>query len=173
MRDCMAKKELHGQAAVEALIYFGFFMFISVFVALLLIGQQGQDLSQQRYRLGQNTAGQIKDALDFAALAGPGFNGTFAIPSEIMGRPYYVNITSTGSVYVTIPSGGPAPDANFYYPLGRGNIYPHPDFIGSGGAGQQTFQGSNVRIMWFNTSKGFMRVEVEADPAGGSKILVG
>lgn len=161
-----------GQSAVEALVYVGFFLFISVFIALFFILQQGQDLTQIRYKLGAQTAGQISDAIVFASLAGPGFKGTFYIPPDILGSRYTVNLTSTGAMYVMLPSNvKDRPDTTYYYPLGRGNFEADHDILGSGSS---YYGSSNVKAVWFDTSKGWMNISVVNDTAkGGVLMLIG
>ncbi len=123
------KKSGHfGQAAVEVLVYVGFFLLIFVVINLFFILQVSGDISQRQYALAQTTAGQLSDDLQMALLAGPGFNASFLLPSNINGHRYVAQFYKS-SLYVIVDS-APVPgvgDASsyatrLYYPLGTSNV---------------------------------------------------
>lgn len=159
---------MRAQAAVEAMVYIGLFLFITVFFSIILLNQQAQDLRSRQYRLGSEIAGQIADAIELAALAGPGFNANFTLPPSVLGRQYSANLTTSGSLYITVLGdssffGGS--DNRFYYPLGRGNFDVNTSIPGNGKE-INNYQGAGgllYRAFWFNTSRGYVVISVAPD----------
>jgi hypothetical protein len=164
----MATSEKNGQAAVEALIYIGVFLFLTVFFSLFLLQQQAIELRNRQYALSSQVAGEISDAITLATVAGPGFNSTFRIPTQIMGRKYLINLSSTGSLFITLPYPPVSGESNvtFYHPIGaRGLIYKNPN---NPGANQSIYVGQSgysFFSVWFNSSTGIFSVWVNGTGA--------
>jgi|GEM_PF-5751661 len=163
--DCGMAKKQKGQAAVEAMAYIGMFLFITVFFSIFLLQQQAAELREREYRLSTQVAGQISDAITIGALGGPGFNATFRIPPEIMGKMYIVNMSSTGSIFITLispPSNFGGNNVTFYHTVGaRGVIKPIAPHA-SGGQ-YTTMSNAVLDAVWFNSSRGQFRVYVNSN----------
>lgn len=155
------KNKKSGQAAIEALAYVGIFLFLTVFFSIFLLQQQASEMRERQFRLSTEVAGQIADAITLGSLAGPGFNATFRIPPQILGRGYAINLSSTGSLFITLLS---PPDlfggnnVTFYHTIGgRGNIYANP---GAGDGVAMSGRGVDLYYVWFNSSSGQFNVYV-------------
>ncbi|MDE1798042.1 MAG: hypothetical protein KGH63_01390 [Candidatus Micrarchaeota archaeon] len=176
-----------GQAAVEVLVYVGFFLLVFVVVSLFFVLQVGQDISQRQYRLAQSTAGQVSDDLQLALQAGPGFNASFILPPRINGFTYAARFYKT-SMYIELDSN---PPTRFYYPIGVDADPLNPlassltcDNQIDGGPGAPACTPGELRYcpcvddrntgIWFNlsTSGGKMRVVNKLDSNGQPQLWI-
>ena len=171
----------HGQSSVEVLVYLGFFMLMFVSLSLLFLSQVHQDISQREMQLSQSVAAQVAQSVDLALLAGPGFNATFPIPESISGRPYSINFTDDGSLYIYIDRGELSPPQVFYFPLSTRSIVlgciDLPRSPASPCPGNQMHPYIDVqgrpRMEWgVNASKGTLNIENVLDTSGASILKV-
>lgn len=170
-----------GQSSVEVLVYLGFFMLMFVSLSILFLSQVHQDISRREAQLSQSVASQVAQSVDLVLLAGPGFDATFPIPEAINGRPYSLNFTDAGSLYVYIDQGAQNPPQVFYFPLSTrsiilGCVDPFHDSASPCKGNQQhpylDAQGY-WRMEWgVNASKGMIRIENILDPSGASVLRV-
>ncbi len=171
-----------GQSSVEVLVYLGFFMLMFVSLSILFLSQVHQDISRRETQLSQSVASQVAQSVDLALLAGPGFNATFPIPSSIGGRPYSLNFTDGGSLYVYIDQGALSPPQVFYFPLSTRNIQlgcadqnhnPASPCPGNQYSGYYFDAQGNPRQEWgVNASRGTLHIENVLDPSGASILKV-
>lgn len=168
---------VRGQSSVEVMVYLGFFMLVFVSLSILFLSQVHQDISRREAQLSQSVASQVAQSVDISLLAGPGFNATFPIPQAIGGRPYSLNFTDAGSLYVYIDQGENNPSQVFYFPLSTRNIQlgcedPDPLCPGNQRSAYFDVQG-NWRHEWgVNASKGTLHIENVLDSSGASLLKV-
>lgn len=169
-----------GQAAVEVLVYLGFFLLVFVSLSTMLMLQLGQDITQREYMLSQEIASQISSYIDIALAAGPGFNATFDLPPQITGQDYIINFTDAGSVYIHVEKGRYAEPAIFAFPLstrkielGCQNQNDDPSLPCYGNKnGTYVDSLSATRTYWqVNVSDGNITIANIADPKTGASIL--
>ncbi len=163
-----------GQAAIEIMVYVGFFLMVFVVINLFFILQVSQDISQRQYTLSQSSAAQVAEDLQMALSAGPGFSYNFSIPTSISGRSYSVNITNSSSIYVQVEGGPGGAPSRIYFPLGLRSIKlgSCPDCIGNGQWTYSTVSGQPVREIGINASKGWMQVNNTLGADGYPQLVV-
>ena len=171
---------VRGQAAIEVLVYMGFFMLVFVSLSVMFLSQIGQDVVQREYRLSQSISAQIADDVDTAQLAGPGFNATFPVPRQISRRNYMLNFSDQGVLAVELesPQLGQPPTV-FAFPLSTRSIrlgcdgaY-SPDCPGNGHvSGLPGSDGRPHAYWWVNVSDGTMQVANMANASGGAILEV-
>ncbi len=170
-----------GQSSVEVMVYLGFFMLMFVSLSILFLSQVHQDISNREMQASQSVASQVAQSVDLALLAGIGFNATFPVPETISGRPYSLNFTDAGSLYVYIDQGALNPPQVFYFPLSTRNIKlgctdpthdPSSPCPGNQQSSYQDVQG-NWRTEWgVNASKGTLHIETIPDATGAPLLEV-
>ncbi len=166
---------VRGQAAIEVLVYMGFFMLIFVSMSVMFLTQINQDVVQREYQLSQSIAGQIADDVMTAQLAGPGFNATFPVPGKISGRNYMLNFSNQGWLYVTLePTKSGGYPTVFLFPLSTRSIKLGCDGTATPldcpGNGEKTLALHTYR--WVNTSDGFLHVENVGNSTSGAILRV-
>lgn len=159
------------------MVYLGFFMLMFVSLSILFLSQVHQDITQREAHLSKSLASQIAQSVDLALLAGPGFNATFPIPQTISGRPYSLNFTDAGSLYVYIDQGEKNRPQVFYFPLSTRNIElgckdPDPACPGNRFSSYIDVQGNERKQWGVNASKGTLHIENVLDPSGASLLKV-
>ena len=174
-----------AQAAVEVLVYLGFFLLVFVSLSMMFMLQINQDIVQREYMLSRQLAAQVAGEVDMAIEAGPGFNATFPVPAQVAGQPYALVFTDAGSLYVQVaPSRTQSVPSLFYFPistrrisLGCANPNDDPDSPCYGNK-MSTYRDSNtdrtglLRTEWrVNVSDGTLTVANVADPSSGASIL--
>jgi hypothetical protein len=169
---------MRGQAAVEVLIYMGFFMLIFVSLLVLFLLQVNQDVVQRQQLLSQSTAAQVAQDVELAMLAGPGFNATFPIPDRIGGQPYELYFNDAGYMYINITNSNPAaPVKTFYFPLSTRRfelaacISPDPVVCSENTVSSYIDFDGQPRMAWkVGTADGLLHIEHAVD-ANGLTIL--
>ena len=167
---------IKGQSSVEVLVYLGFFMLMFVSLSLVFVTQVNSDIVIRQSRLSQATAAQVAQSVDIALLAGPGFNATFPIPTQIGGHNYSINFTNAGSLYIDISNGAGAVPQVFFFPLSTRTISlscvsPNAACIGNAMQTYTDIQG-HPRIEWgVNATKGTIHIENVLDPKTGAPAL--
>ncbi len=170
-----------GQAAVEVLVYLGFFLLVFVSLSMMFMLQINQDIIQREYLLSRQVAAQVAVEVDMALEAGPGFNATFPVPTQVAGQPYALVFTDAGSLYVQVaPGRAQSVPSLFYFPLSTRRIAlgcAEPDEACPGNR-MGTYRDSNtdrtglLRTEWrVNVSDGTLSIANIADPASGASIL--
>ena len=99
---------LRAQAAIEVFSYAAFFLLIFVATAAIFFQQQSQGITRAENAYAQEIADGFADRIHTAFVAGSGFSQEFSIPSNILGRPYLLQVsaapgpatTETGFIYV-------------------------------------------------------------------------
>jgi len=165
-----SQRPVRGQAAIEVLVYMGFFMMIFVSLSVMFLSQINQDVVQREYRLSQSIAAQIADDVNTAQLAGPGFNATFPIPRQISGRNYFLNFSDQGILSIQLqPKGKDLAFTQynvttFTFPLSTRNIRlgcagPNPACPGNGQvSGLPGYDLALHSYWWVNASRGTLGV---------------
>ncbi len=164
-----------AQAAVEILTYMSFFLLVFVIISLSIISQVGQDISQREFSLSRSIAAQVADFVQLAMLAGPGFDATFQIPTKINGKPYSLNLTDGGSIYVYLDPGA-LPVRQFYFPSAMRNVSQGCSDIACPGNGYFSYvdsQGALHHAVGINASKGWIRIQIIEDKNGQSTLRAG
>jgi hypothetical protein len=170
-----------AQAAVEVLVYLGFFLLVFVSLSMMFMLQINQDIVQREYMLSREIAAQVAVEVDMALEAGPGFNATFPVPAQVAGQPYALVFTDAGSLYVQVaPSRTQSVPSLFYFPLstrrislGCANQNDDPNSPCPGNK-MSTYEDTShrSRTEWrVNVSDGTLTVANIADPASGASIL--
>ncbi len=160
--DSGSSPPLRAQAAVEILTYVGFFLLIFVVLSISIISQVGQDISQREFTLSRSIAAQVADDVQLALLAGPGFDATFPLPAKIDGKPYTLNLTDGGSIYVFLDP-GTIQSKQFYFPSGMRNVSqgcPPVQCPGNGYFSYTDSQGALRHAVGINASKGSIRLQM-------------
>ena len=175
-RAARGQSSLRGQSSVEVLVYLGFFMLLFVSLSVVFLSQVNQDVVLRQTRLSQATAAQVAQSVDIALLAGPGFNATFPIPTQIGGRNYSINFTNAGSLYIYINNGANAAPQVFFFPLSTRNISLSCVNPNAACLGNIQYTYTDVRGMtrteWgVNATKGTIRIENVLDPVTGAPSL--
>ena len=165
-RPGASSRSSHGQAAVEVLIYMGFFMMIFVSFTVILLVQVNQDVARRQQQVSQSVADQVGQDVDLAILAGPGFNATFPIPDHIAGQPYELYFNDAGYMYLNLTNSNPAAyPVMFYYPLSTRRI----ELACDGATNPQTCP-NNAKIPYIDFD-GKSRTEWKVDTSDGTLHL--
>ena len=162
-----------AQAAAELLTYLGFFLLVFTAMTLLVIMQVGEDISQREYALSRSVAGQVADYAHLAIVAGPGFNATFQIPREINGKPYTLNFTNSGAIYVYVDPGKKSM-RQYYFPL-EVRAIELTSGCKSAGSGVYSYtdvSGDLHRSVGISATKGWLRLETYGDASGNITLKV-
>ncbi|MCL6088692.1 MAG: hypothetical protein M1530_00825 [Candidatus Marsarchaeota archaeon] len=180
-KEAAGLKALRAQAAVEVLVYLGFFLLVFVSLSLMFMLQINQDIVQREYMLSRQLAAQVAVEVDMALEAGPGFNATFPVPAQVAGQPYALVFTDAGSLYVQVaPGRTQSVPSLFYFPistrrisLGCADPNDDPDSPCPGNK-MNTYEDTShqSRTEWrVNVSDGTLTVANIADPSSGASIL--
>ncbi|MCC7552619.1 hypothetical protein KO317_03050 [Candidatus Micrarchaeota archaeon] len=89
-----------GQAALEFYIYASAFVFFLGLIGLFFLNSVLTESEQRESELAYEVGGQYADMINFALVAGNGFQGKFYMPKVIAGKEYvtYLGNTTTGEV---------------------------------------------------------------------------
>ncbi|VVB56926.1 Uncharacterised protein [uncultured archaeon] len=177
-RNLSSPSALRGQAAIEVLVYMGFFMLVFVSLSVMFLSQIGQDVVQREYRLSQSVSAQIADDVNTAQLAGPGFNATFPVPRQISGRNYSLNFSDRGVLSVQLaPTRPDWPPTVFTFPLSTRNLR-----LGCNGAGNPACPGNGMVTQayggvlrtswWVDTTDGTLQVANVGNETGSVLLEV-
>lgn len=144
----------HAQASVELLSYAAFFMLVFVAAVSVFFQIQGQEMARAESAYAQQVAYGFADNIRTAFVAGSGFEETISLPTNILGKPYTLSVTTyqtptqkeTGFVYVDWR--GQSGMASYSAPTiaGRYTYVSDPDAV--------SYDASSSRIV-INASKGF------------------
>ncbi|MCX8194747.1 MAG: hypothetical protein N3G22_01415 [Candidatus Micrarchaeota archaeon] len=86
-----------GQAAVEFFAYASFFLFVVLVATAVFLQIQQQELSKAETAFAQETAYEFADQIHTTFIAGSGFRQSVSLPQSILGRPYQIKISRSGS----------------------------------------------------------------------------
>lgn len=164
-------RSARGQAAVEVLIYMGFFMLVFVSLTVLFLMQVNQDVVRRQQQVSRSVAEQVAQDVELATLGGPGFNATFPISDRIAGQPYELYFNDAGYMYINLTNSNPdAAPVMFYFPLstrrfelGCVNVAECPDNLMYT---YTDFDGKSRTAWRVGTSDGTLHIEHAVDDSG-------
>ena len=170
-----------AQAAVEVLIYLGFFMLVFTSLTVMFLSQVNQDVVLRQQQVSQSLAEQVSSDVEMAVLAGPGFNATYPLPERIGGQTYELLFNDDGYMYVNLTSSNPsASPVMFYFPLSTRRIELAcdgaltPDVCPGNAQYSYTGYDGLVHKTWkVDVSDGTLHVEHTLDADGQSVLRVG
>ena len=89
------KKFRRGQAALELIVFFGFMILVFTVFLILFLPRTAQDVKQQKWLLGIETARLFAGEINLAVAAGDGYARNFTFPTTIAESiPYAITIRS-------------------------------------------------------------------------------
>ena len=88
-----------GQSAIEFVVIFGFVLFFFISFFTIIQGNQSEKNKEKEKTMIQNIALDIEDEINLAAQSSEGYYREFNLPSNIMGKEYYIEIVND-SIYV-------------------------------------------------------------------------
>lgn len=172
-------RSVRAQAAIEVLIYLGFFMLVFVSLTVLFLMQVNQDVIRRQQQVSNAVAEQVAQDVEIAILGGPGFNATFPIPDRIAGQQYELYFNDAGYMYINLTNSNPdAPPVMFYFPLSTRRIEMASGCDSRSNCnGNQFFQykatDGSLRKAWMvNTKDGTLHIEHATDANGMTIIRV-
>lgn len=142
-----------GQAALEFYIYAGAFLFFLGLIGLIFVNMALSDTGQKESELAFEVGGQYADMINFALIAGDGFQGAFYPPKTINGKyytAYFGNMTTrevTGFVLVSIEN--TELSKAYTYPLNTKNI-----------TGELEIHSDSLNEIVLNNTKGSIHITV-------------
>ena len=126
IRSNLQQSNKKGQAALEFYIYIAAFIFFLGIIGLVFLNM-GLDESQQREaELSYEVGGEYADMINFALVAGDGFQGKFYFPRTINNKPYTAVFGNETTEYVTgfvvISTQDSSDEFAYSYPLNTRNL---------------------------------------------------
>jgi uncharacterized protein (UPF0333 family) len=115
-----------GQAALEFYMYAAALVLFIGIISLIFLNMGFDESEQREIELVYEIGGSYADMINFALVAGDGFQGKFYVPKEINNMPYKASfgneLTSQVSGFVTIEYQGSKGIRTYSYPLNTKNI---------------------------------------------------
>ena len=115
-----------GQAAIEFYVFLGAFLVVLGVVGFTFLNYASAESARREAELAHEIGGEYADMVNFALVAGDGFNGMFYPTKKIRGMDYNATFgnPSTGetSGFVIISGNGTRGEYAYLYPLNTRNI---------------------------------------------------
>ncbi len=115
-----------GQAALEFYIYVAAFIFFLGIIGLIFLNMGLDESERREAELVYEVGGEYADMINFALIAGDGFQGKFYVPKTINNKPYDIMFgnesTSQVSGFVIINTKGSRDENAQSYSLNTKNI---------------------------------------------------
>lgn len=90
-----------GQGAIEFTILLGVVLVFFILFFGVINLNRGQKAKENRDKLLQNLALDVRDEINIASGASEGYYREFVLPERVLGADYTVNVTDAGYVYLT------------------------------------------------------------------------
>ena len=92
-----ANRAFRAQAAIELMSYAAFFLLILVATIAIFFQTQAQETTRAENAYAQEVAYGFADHIRTAFIAGSGFSENFTIQPNILGKPYRILVSHSGS----------------------------------------------------------------------------
>jgi hypothetical protein len=93
-RPSASTRNLHGQVAVEFMIYTAIFMFVAVAAFIVVTDLQRSEIPQQQNVLARETGHGFVTMMTLAMKGGKGFSYNYTFPKTMYGSPYALYLTN-------------------------------------------------------------------------------